>query len=45
MSSFEVAIDDATEHFSKKSRFDSMIDINQARENGVTPLPISVRVK
>jgi len=45
MRAFQEAIDDATEHFSSKSNFDSMIDVNRARENGVTPLPISARVK
>jgi len=45
MRAFEEAIDDATEYFKTKSRFDSMIDINRARENHVTPLPISARVK
>ena len=45
MSGFETSMDDALAYFEKKSRFDSMIDINKARENGVTPLPISARVK
>ena len=45
MSGFETSMDDAMAYFEKKSRFDSMIDINKARENGVTPLPISARVK
>ena len=42
-SSFEQAMADTEEYFEKKSRFDSMIDINRARENGITPLPIPVR--
>lgn len=45
MRSFQESMDDAGEYFKRKSRFDSMIDINRARENGVTPLPISARVK
>lgn len=40
MRGFEEAMDDATEHFAKKSNFDSMIDIHRARENNVTPLPM-----
>ena len=43
-SAFQTAMDDATEYFASKSRFDSMIDINRARENNVTPLPM-VRMK
>jgi len=42
-SSFEQAMSDTEEYFESRKRFDSMIDINRARENGVTPLPIPIR--
>jgi hypothetical protein len=44
-SSFETAISDGTDRFNEERKFDSMIDITLARDENVTPLPVSERVR
>jgi hypothetical protein len=44
-SSFDTAMSDGTDRFNEERKFDSMIDITLARDENVTPLPVSERVR